>query len=259
MTRVAQASLSTGPRSHLLLIHGAGRMAGRVLAVLPEFENYELAGLVSRSPLKDQPGLSWFASLEDFDGSADLLIDFTLPGGTRSAAQWCAQNKVALLSGTTGLDDGDIKALKLAAHEAPVLWAPNLSFGVALMSSLVRQAAAALGVSANVSINDIHHQHKIDAPSGTALALANAVKDGRSGYLQDPLSDNAEEVAFSSVREGEVIGEHTVSFVLPDEDIEITHRALSREVFAKGALKAGEWLVKQVPGYYSTSDWLGLE
>ncbi len=198
---------------------------------------------------------------------ADLLIDFTLPGGTGVAAQWCAANKVALLSGTTGLTDEDIEALKKAALEVPVLWAPNLSHGVALITALVRQAASALGVRANISISDIHHQHKLDAPSGTAMALAGAVMEGRSERLQELLSperiagmSGAEEgeLAFSSVREGEVVGEHTVSFTLPDEVIEITHKALDRDVFAKGALKAGEWLVKQAPGYYSTGDWLGI-
>jgi 4-hydroxy-tetrahydrodipicolinate reductase len=175
---------------------------------------------------------------------------------------------VALLSGTTGLTDEDIKALKTAAQRVPVLWAPNLSFGVALVASLVRQAAGALGASANITINDIHHQHKVDAPSGTALALATAVMEGRSERLEDLLDperleslSNGDEGAltFSSVREGEVIGEHTVSFALPDEVIEITHKALERDVFAKGALKAGEWLVGQGPGYYSTGDWLGLD
>ena len=260
MTRVAQASFSTGSSSHLpIIVHGAGRMAARVLEILPEFEHYELAGLVSRSPVEHRTGISWFASLEDFDGSADLLIDFTLPGGTRSAAQWCARNKIALLSGTTGLNDEDVKALRLAAVEVPVMWAPNLSFGVALMSSLVRQTAAALGASATISIKDIHHRHKVDAPSGTALALATAAMEGRSGDLQSPLKDDVDDVVFSSVREGEVIGEHTVGFVLPDEEVEITHRALNRGVFARGALKAGAWLVAQRPGYYSTKDWLGLQ
>jgi len=256
MTRAAQASFSTGSGSHLpLVVHGAGRMARRVLAQLPEFEHYELVGLVSRSRPEDLHTADWFASLDSFEGSVDLLIDFTLPGGTLKAAQWCACNNVALLSGTTGLGDEDINALKVAALHVPVLWAPNLSFGVALVSSLVRQAAATLGVSARATINDIHHQHKIDAPSGTALALGAAVMEGRSESRVQSLSDDP---VYSSVREGEVIGEHTVSFVLPDEEIEITHRALSREVFAKGALKAGEWLVQQVPGYYSTSDWLAL-
>ena len=241
------------------LVHGAGRMARRVLAHMPEFEKYELAGVVSRTQPEDLPATDWVASLEDFNTSADLLIDFTLPGGTRTAADWCACNGVALLSGTTGLTDEDIKALKTAAQSVPVLWAPNLSFGVALMASLVRQAAGALGASANITINDIHHQHKIDAPSGTALALANAVMEGRSERLESLSNGDEGELTFSSVREGEVIGEHTVSFALADEVIEITHKALERDVFAKGALKAGEWLVGQGPGYYSTGDWLGLD
>ncbi len=251
-----------------VLVHGAGRMARRVLAHLPEFENYELAGVVSRTQPEDLPTIDWFASLEDFKQSADLLIDFTLPGGTRTAADWCAHNGVALLSGTTGLVDEDIKALKTAAQTVPVLWAPNLSFGVALMASLVRQAAGALGATANITINDIHHKHKVDAPSGTALALATAVMEGRSERLEDLLepgrlesmsNSNEGDLTFSSVREGEIIGEHTVSLVLADEVIEITHKALERGVFAKGALKAGEWLVEQGPGYYSTGDWLGLD
>ncbi len=231
------------------LVHGSGRMARRVLAQMPEFENHELAGLVSRTKPDDALAANWFASLDDFKGSVDLLIDFTLPGGTRKAADWCGSNGAALLSGTTGLLDEDINALKNAALKVPVLWAPNLSYGVALMAALVRQAADALGVGANITITDIHHQHKVDAPSGTALALASAVRHG--------CADN--KPVFSSRREGEVIGEHTVRFTLPDEVIEINHKALRRDVFAKGALRAGEWLIGQRPGYYSTSDWLGLE
>lgn len=251
-----------------VLVHGAGRMARRVLAHMPEFEKYELTGVVSRTQPDDLPATDWFAALENFNKPADLLIDFTLPGGTRIAADWCARNGVALLSGTTGLSDEDINALQKAAQKVPVLWAPNLSFGVALMASLVRQAAGALGISANITINDIHHKHKVDAPSGTALALAAAAMEGRSENLEDPLepgrpeslsNSNEGDLTFSSVREGEVIGEHTVSFALSDEVIEITHKALERDVFAKGALKAGEWLVRQEPGYYSTSDWLGLD
>ena len=251
------------------VIHGAGRMARRVLANLPGFENLEPMGLVSRTRPDENPGIDWFASLEELKGDVDLLIDFTLPGGTRAAASWCAANNVALLSGTTGLNDEDKEALKSAASEVPVLWAPNLSYGVALVTALVRQAADALGGSAEIAISDIHHRHKLDAPSGTALALASAAMEGRWKCAPE-LSPTREEstglssadeseVTFSSVREGEVVGEHTISFTMPDESIEITHRALDRDVFAKGALKAGEWLIKQQPGYYSTSDWLGLE
>ena len=233
-------------------------MARRVLALLPDFEGFELLGLVSRNRPQDDLGVDWFATLTETGSTADLLIDFTLPGGTQKAAQWCAANKVALLSGTTGLCGEDEAALRDAALAAPVLWAPNLSHGVALMKALVRQAAHAMDSDTPVTVTDIHHVHKLDAPSGTALALAAAVKDGRADRASGKAGTGEDELVFSSLREGEVVGEHTVRFALPDEVLEITHRALDRDVFARGALKAAQWLVKQPPGYYSTSDWLGL-
>lgn len=225
-------------------------MAGGVLANIPDFPRYELVGVVSRSKSVDEMSADCFGSLEAVKRPVDLLIDFTLPGGTRVAAQWCASHGVAILSGTTGLDDEDFGALKEAALQVPVLWAPNLSQGIALISALVRQTAQALGDHASISITDTHHVHKLDAPSGTALALSAAVMES--------LADNADEPKVSSIREGEVIGDHKVSFALPEEVIEISHRAVSRDVFARGALKAGEWLVAQEPGYYSTRDWLGI-
>lgn len=247
-----------------ILVHGAGRMARRILALMPEFPGYDLIGVVSRVPPESDNVSDWFASLEDTKRPADILIDFTLPGGTRAAAQWCASNGTALLSGTTGLSDEDTRALQDAALHVPVLWAPNLSQGVALMMALVRQTAGVMGLQAEIAITDRHHVHKIDAPSGTAVALSSAVKDGRSKHMEamgrekelSAVDDYDPEI--SSIREGEVIGEHTVSFVLPEEVIDITHKATSRDVFARGALRAGEWLVEQEPGYYSINDWLGL-
>ncbi|MGA9575894.1 MAG: 4-hydroxy-tetrahydrodipicolinate reductase [Lysobacterales bacterium] len=240
------------------LVHGAGRMARRVLAQLHDCESFELVGLVSRTRPAEDPGVDWHPTLLELNTAADLLIDFTLPDGTRVAADWCAARNVALLSGTTGLAGTDIEALKNASLKVPVLWAPNLSYGVALMKALVRQAAHAMDTGAKVTVSDIHHKHKLDAPSGTALALADAVMEGRAGATDKASGSGAVDVIFNSLREGEVVGEHTVSFGLPEEVIEITHKALDRDVFAKGALKAAGWLVKQPPGYYSTNDWLGL-
>ena len=243
-----------------LLIHGTGRMARRIQARLPAFDSFKLIGLVSNS--KPEDTTLWSPALADISQDVDLLIDFTLPDGTRTAAQWCEQNGVALLSGTTGLAEDDKLALKKAARKVPVLWAPNLSFGVALVDSLVRQTAAALGSKADIHIAETHHVHKVDAPSGTALALAATAMEGRGEQLKDLLGsedisgDREGGLTFSSAREGEVIGEHTITFRLADEEIEIRHKALDRDVFAIGALKAGEWLVGQKPGYYSTSDWL---
>lgn len=233
-----------------VVVHGAGRMAGRVLANMPEFPGYELVGVVSRSQPDEGGGIGWVPSLAELTEPVDLLIDFTLPGGTGAAARWCASHGVAILSGTTGLGDEDFTALKDAALRVPVLWAPNLSQGVALISALVRQAATALGQHARISITDTHHVHKLDAPSGTALALSAAAMEG--------LAMDADEPEISSIREGEVIGDHTVRFALAEEEIEISHRAISRDVFANGALRAGSWLVAQEPGYYSTRDWLAI-
>lgn len=235
-----------------ILLHGAGRMARRVLALMPEADDLECVGLVSNNRPHDASGLNWHASLDEVQAPTDLLIDFTLPGGTQLAARWCARHQVALLSGTTGLGKQDIKALELAALKVPVLWAPNLSQGVAIVTELVRRTAESLGPEARTAIVDIHHKHKLDAPSGTALALAAAVKQG----FENTATIDGREPEISSVREGEVIGEHTVSFSMPDEVIEITHKALDRDVFARGALQAGEWLVGKKPGLYSTADWL---
>ena len=254
------------------LVHGGGRMAQGVIAQLLDNPDCVLTGVISRSnPFgPEDHGRSpcnWFTSLEDFKATADLVIDFTLPGGTGKAAEWCEQNNVALVSGTTGLSEADFAALKKAALKVPVLWAPNLSYGVALLTKLVHETADTLGVRAHIKISETHHKNKIDAPSGTALALAAAVMEGRSRPLEDLLNtEQAEGVAtsedgdltFSSVREGEVIGEHTVGFELPGEVIELTHKAQDRGVFAAGALKAGIWLKNKAPGYYNTSDWLNL-
>jgi 4-hydroxy-tetrahydrodipicolinate reductase len=237
-----------------LLIHGTGRMGSRIQARLPAFNNFTLVGLVSKSKPEDTN--LWSPALADIDQDVDLLIDFTLPDGTRTVAQWCEQNGVALVSGTTGLAEEDKLALKKAARKVPVLWAPNLSFGVALLDSLVRQAAAALGSEADIHIAETHHVHKVDAPSGTALALAATAMEGRGKRLEELLG--SKDLGDLVEAEDGGLTLHSITFRLAGEEIELRHKALDRDVFAIGALKAAEWLVGQKPGYYSTSDWLGL-
>jgi 4-hydroxy-tetrahydrodipicolinate reductase len=235
-----------------VLIHGGGKMGRRLLAALRDSAEFELAGLVSELRPEGLADADWRPSLADFNSTADLLIDFTLTGGPGVAAHWCEENRVPLLSGTTALSDQDQAALQSAAREVPVMWAPNLSFGVALMTGLVRRAAGALGTGASIHVTETHHVHKLDAPSGTALALAEAAGEGRH-----PAEDD--EITFTSNREGEVVGEHTVCFSFGDEVLEITHKALDRDIFVRGSLKAGAWLLGQKPGYYSTRDWLALD
>lgn len=226
-------------------------MGCRLLVALRGSADLELAGLVAQPRPTEMAEDAWYPSLANFDSSADLLIDFTLTGGPSAAARWCEQNKVPLLSGTTALSDEDTEALRKAAKDVPVLWAPNLGFGIALMNKLVHKAASALGDEANIHVTETHHVHKLDAPSGTALALAETAREAMR------VAGGGDEITFSSIREGEVVGEHTMSFSFGDEVLEITHKALDRDIFVRGSLKAGKWLCEQQPGYYTANDWLG--
>jgi len=236
-----------------VLIHGGGKMGRRLQAALTESHEFELAALIAQPRPNGLPDDAWFPTLAECDSEADLLIDFTLTGGPEVAARWCAKHRVPLLSGTTALSDKDKAALQSTADQVPVMWAPNLSYGIALMNALVRRAAGALSDDADIHVTETHHVNKLDAPSGTALALAESADQARQ-----PAGDG-DEITFTSIREGEVVGEHTMCFSFGDEALEITHKALDRDIFVHGALKAGQWLVKQAPGYYSTRDWLAVD
>jgi 4-hydroxy-tetrahydrodipicolinate reductase len=234
-----------------VLVHGGGKMGQRLAAILQGSVEFELAGVVCEPRPQALPESLWRPVFPESGAGIDLVIDFTLTGGPAIAAAWCEAHEVALLSGTTALSDGDRAGLDKASGVAPVLWAPNLSFGIALMNKLLRQAASALGSEADIHITETHHVHKLDAPSGTALALAETARKARSA--------DAGKITFTSHREGEVVGEHTARLAFGDEVLEISHEALDRDIFIHGALKAGAWLVQQPPGYYTAEDWLGKD
>ena len=198
---------------------------------------------------------------------AAVAIDFSLPQGVASNAQACASAGVALLVGTTGFDAAARDALHRAALTVPVLIAPNTSVGVAVMTHLVRLATEALG-DADIEISEAHHRLKRDAPSGTALALGEAVAGARGRSLGDvavferhgrSAPRSSSDIGFAVVRAGDIVGEHTVSFGLPGERLEITHRATDRMLFARGALAAARWLVGKAPGIYGMEAMLGLK
>jgi 4-hydroxy-tetrahydrodipicolinate reductase len=190
----------------------------------------------------------WLPELTPEVPPPDLLIDFSLPDGTRAAAEWCAERKVPLLSGVTGLPREVMRRLEQCATVVPVLWSPNLSIGVNLLADLASRAAAVLDPETPVTIDDLHHQWKKDAPSGTALMLGQRIAGRRNG------DDSALE--YRSRREGEVIGEHRIRFQLAGEEIELAHIAGDRGIYARGALDAGRWLLRQAPGLYTAADWL---
>jgi len=199
--------------------------------------------------------------------TSDAVIDFTLPELTVRHAELAAQAEAVLVIGTTGLDADQQAAVERAARHTRIVQAPNMSLGVNLLLDLVTQVAQALDPSFDIEITEMHHRHKKDAPSGTALALGRAAADGR-GVELDAVADRgrdgltgprrAGDIGFAALRGGEVAGEHTVTFAGANERIELTHKADSRGIFAQGAITAARWAREQDPGLYSMADVLGL-
>jgi 4-hydroxy-tetrahydrodipicolinate reductase len=245
-------------------LHGGGMMAREILRQAANHDTVRVAAIISRSAVPWAADIPQYPSLEALQQEIDLLVDFTLPDGLRSACQWCAQTAVPLLSGTTGLQASHKQALENTALHTAVLWSPNLSMGINLMRLFVEEAAATLGSSVQVDIEDLHHVHKKDAPSGTALALAETVAVARGLSSEQvirpgpvPRRDRKPgDIVMTSVRKDEEVGTHSVRFTLSGEHLEITHRAEDRSIYALGALAAAHWLAGQKAGMYSAADYL---
>jgi 4-hydroxy-tetrahydrodipicolinate reductase len=199
---------------------------------------------------------------------AAVAVDFSLPQCVAVVARACAEAGVPLLVGTTGFEDATREVLVAASAVIPVMIAPNTSVGVNLVARLVKLATRALGPGCDVEISEAHHRTKRDAPSGTALALGEVVAAERGQKLADVAvfdrhgSDRlrrTEDIGFSVLRAGNIVGEHTVTFAIAGERVEITHRATDRVTFAHGALRAAAWLPGRPPGLYAMDEVLGLD
>ncbi len=193
---------------------------------------------------------------------AEVLVDFSAPAALASACDACASAGVAIVSGTTGLDEAARSALDRASSRVPVLWEPNMSVGVHVLASLVERAMASLGEGYDVEVVEVHHRAKVDAPSGTAIRLGDVVKRASNGrYVHGregrPGPRKADEIGMHAVRGGDVIGDHTVFFFGDGERIELTHRASSRDLFAHGALRAARWVAGKPAKRYALADVLG--
>lgn len=189
---------------------------------------------------------------------ADVVIDFSAPRALPAVLRAAVRLSVGVVCGTTGLSESDRALLDDAAKMVPVLWAPNMSLGIELLAAFAKTAAARL-TGFDVEIVETHHKHKVDAPSGTALRLAEAVREGRRDLAMHharqgnagPRREN--ELAVMALRGGDVVGDHTIHFLGGGERIELTHRATNRDLFAHGALTAARWLQGKAPGRYSLS------
>jgi len=200
-------------------------------------------------------------------GSADVVIDFSFHSATLGIAQAAAKHKKAIVIGTTGHNDGEKSQIKNLKSQIPMVWAANYSVGVNLLFALTRKAAEVLGDNYDQEVVEMHHRLKKDAPSGTAARLAEILAEvkmeelkklarhGREGIVGER---TAREIGIHAIRGGDVVGDHTVIFAGIGERVELTHKASSRETFAKGSLRAAKWVGLQKPGLYDMQDVLGL-
>jgi len=203
----------------------------------------------------------------DVISQSDVCIDFSFHEAVSANVSHAAQSGVAVVLGTTGLTQEATAAVHAAAESVPIVWAPNMSMGVNVLLSMVEQSARALGLDYDAEIVEVHHRHKKDAPSGTALALAEQLAQGRNQDLEQVACYGRNgiigerprgEIGIHAVRSGDVVGEHTVSFATDGERIELVHRASSRDIFAMGALRAALWVHGKHPALYDMKDVLGL-
>lgn len=237
-----------------LAVFGESGRMGRAVVRLAEQDGHDV---VFRASATDDHRLL-------HDAGADVAIDFSHAGAFVDVVRACASAGVPLVSGTTGIGDSDQTALADAARSIPILWEPNMSIGVFVLSALVREATLRLGPSFDVEIVEAHHKNKLDAPSGTALRLAEAVRSARSeltpsfGRHGGSSQRLPTELGMHAVRGGSVVGDHSVGFYGESERLELSHHAETRDVFARGALRAAVWLVGKKPGRYGLGDVLAL-
>jgi 4-hydroxy-tetrahydrodipicolinate reductase len=259
---------SSDAESLKIAIAGAGRMGQAIAAAAAIQGRTELVGVWSRDPDRDRDGFAVGTELSpDLAGlaaAADVLIDFSLPAGTEAAAEAAAGSGTPLVSGVSGLDQAQVARLRSAAGTVAIVYDRNMSQGIAVLSVLAEQAAASLGLEFRLVIDETHHVHKIDAPSGTALKLGEAVAGARGRSLEDVMwyeekgAPPADAVQFHVERRDEVPGDHSVRFESPAESLVLSHSVADRNVFAAGALRAARWVSGQAPGLYSMRDVLCL-
>ncbi|MHC5163112.1 MAG: 4-hydroxy-tetrahydrodipicolinate reductase, partial [Planctomycetota bacterium] len=204
----------------------------------------------------------------NFPDSAEVMIDFSLPQAADGVIDYCAKNSIALMLGTTGLSDEQTAKLKNAAAKIAVVQATNMSMGMNLLFATVGKVAKALGAPYDIEIVEAHHRFKKDAPSGTALSLAEAICDetgrdypgclvhGREGRDAERKEGT---IGMHAIRGGDIVGEHSVIYSTLGETVTISHSAHTRDTFVRGALRAAEWLTTQKPGHYNMLDVLGLK
>ena len=266
--------------TRLAIVGAAGRMGKTLIEASMEREGLMVTVATEQpsSPLLDTDvgaiagvganGVLLSASLDEAANDFDVLIDFTRPEPCLRHLQWCVEHGKKMVIGTTGFDEAGKAAIRAASEKIGIVFAPNMSVGVNLCLKLLDMAARVLGDSVDIEIIEAHHRHKVDAPSGTALRMGEVVAEalgrdlkecavyGREGHTGER---DRKTIGFETIRAGDIVGDHTVLFADVGERIEITHKASSRMTFAKGAVRAAEWLAGRDTGLYDMQDVLELK
>jgi 4-hydroxy-tetrahydrodipicolinate reductase len=261
----------------LIVVGAAGRMGRRIIALAHDSGQFDLVAAVEKADHpdtgKDAGSLAGTGPLEitlseSWPTTADVVIDFSLPEAADSTLQECAQRTIPLVMGTTGLSDRQRDAIKAAAKKVPIIYGTNMSIGMNVLFALVGKAAAMLGEDYDIEIIEQHHRFKKDAPSGSALTLAENIckatdrdypaclTHGRRG--KEALRQK-NTIGVHAIRAGDITGVHSVLYSTLGESLTLTHTAHSRDTFVMGALRAAQWLVGKEPGLYRVADVLGIE
>lgn len=264
---------------NVVVTGAAGRMGGRIISLLSD-EGFCLVGALEQKGHnaigKDagelagcgRIGITISDALVPALSQAKVVIDFTLPRATLPTASACADAGIPIVIGTTGLATEELDMLRTLGKKVPIVFSPNMSIGVNVMFKTMADLALVLGEEYDIEVVEMHHRMKKDAPSGTALRLAEILAKAR-GTTFDSVGKLARqgnvgerergEIGVQSLRGGDVVGEHTVVFAGPGERLEMTHRAQNRDNFARGALRAAAWVLQRPPGLYDMQDVLGLK
>ena len=255
----------------LAIVGCAGRMGQQIVKEIQNFKNINLIAAIekknSSSVNKNIKKIKITSDKETAFSKVDVIVDFSLPESTLETIKYAAKLKKKLVIGTTGLNTNQVSKIKSASKKIAIVFAPNMSIGVNLLIKLVSQASNVLfDNDTAIEVLDIHHKHKKDAPSGTALAIACAAAKGKNFNLKNKSTMKPNRIRkkqlgkinFYCKRQGNVVGNHSIVFTNNGEEIELKHKGFSRSIYALGAIKAVIWLSKQKKGFFNMSDVLGI-
>ncbi|MEN6578522.1 MAG: 4-hydroxy-tetrahydrodipicolinate reductase [Phycisphaerales bacterium] len=261
----------------LVVVGADGRMGRRIVALAVESKRFEIVGAIDRA---DHPDIGKDAGVlagveklnlplsSSWPAEAEVAIDFSLPEAAQKTVEHCAAHGISLVMGTTGLTPAQQEALKTAARKIPIVYGTNMSVGMNVLFSLVGKAAAMLGEDYDIEIVEEHHRFKKDAPSGSAMTLAQNICKATNRPFPDSLIHGRSgkealrkkgEIGMHAIRAGDITGVHSVIYSTLGETITLNHTAHSRDTLARGALRAAEWLFNKPPALYSMSDVLGIK